>query len=138
MSLALKACRTVICTNYDKALTSTYSRELIKEKLIEQKWKVNEIYIMKSRKSFKVELSSRKVLQKFLQQETITIGSIRLMEKQIEPEIDPTIQECLGCGVLQPNHSSEFCPNRKICLKCSGRDHKFYDCFIPIKDSLFL
>ena len=53
------------------------------------------------------------------------------MEKQIEPEIDPTIQECWGCGVLQPNHSSEFCPNRKICLKCGGRDHKFHDCFIP-------
>ena len=86
---------------------------------------------MKSNKSFKIEMSSRKEAQKFLKQESISIGGIRISDDSKEPEIDPTINQCWACGVLDPNHNSENCTGRKICIKCGETSHNFFECPIP-------
>ena len=135
MSLSLKSCRTIFCTNFDAALLQTYTKENIKEILIQQKWKVKDIYIMKCSKSFKIEMATRKQAHKFLKQEKINIGGICLSENSIEPEIDPTINICWECGIHEPNHNSENCPGRKICIKCGETGHKFYECRMPRKTS---
>ena len=131
MSLSLKACRTIFCTNFDPTLLTTYSKENIMEILKQQKWKVKDIYIMKSNKSFKIEMSSRMQAKNFLEKESINIGGIRLDNNSKEPEIDPTIKQCWECGILNPNHNSQECTGRKICIKCGDIGHKFYQCYIP-------
>ena len=60
MSLSLKACRTIFCTNLDSALLATYSNEDIKNILKQQKWEAKEVYKMKSGKSMKIEMETRK------------------------------------------------------------------------------
>ena len=131
MSLALKACRTIFCTNFDAALLTTYTKNNIIDILKQQKWEVKDIYVMKSNKSFKIEMKTRKQAQKFLDTETINIGGIRLTNNQREPEIDPTIKQCWECGVLNPTHNSQGCTNTRICIKCGETGHKFYECTIP-------
>ena len=134
MSMALKACHTIFCTNFDPAILQAYSNDRIKEILVAQEWKVREVYIMRSGKSMKIEMETRKQAIKFLEQEQINIGGIRINEEQKEQEIDPTIKQCWECGELNPTHSSATCPGRKICLKCGSHEHKFFDCWIPRKD----
>ena len=133
MSLSLKASRTVFVTNFDHALLQTYSKENIMEILKGQKLKVKDIYIMKSKKSFKIEMTSRNQAKELLKKEAIDIGGIRITNTSIEPEIDPTINQCWECGILEPNHNSQNCTGRKICIKCgvSQTDHKFFNCPIP-------
>ena len=131
MSLSLRACRTIFCTHFDPTLLDIYDKNNIIEILHQQKWKVKDIYIMKSKKSFKIEMSSRKEAQRFLRQESITIGGIKLLEDSLEPEIDPTINQCWECGDLEPTHNSQYCTGRKICIKCGNTGHKFYECQIP-------
>ena len=58
-SLALKSCRTILCTNFDAALRQTYTRNNIPDTLIQQKWNVRDINIMKSNKSFKIEMATK-------------------------------------------------------------------------------
>ena len=70
-----------------------------------------------------------------MKQEKINIGGICLSENSIEPEIDPTINICWECGIHDPNHNSENCPGRKICIKCGETGHKFYECRMPRKTS---
>ena len=135
MSLALKACRTVFCTNFDPTLLTIYSKEKIIDLLTQQKWKIKDIYIMRSQKSFKIEMKTRKEAQKFLTQESINIGGIRISEESKEPEIDPTIQQCWECGAQNPTHNSQTCPGRKVCIKCGSTDHNFFACFIPKKST---
>ena len=91
-----------------------------------QKWKVNDIYIMKSNKSFKIEFTNRNQAKAFIKKETC-IGGIRISDHSKEPEIDPTINQCWECGILEPNHNSQNCTGRKICIKCgvSQTVHKF-------------
>ena len=131
MSLSLKSCRTVFCTNFDPVLLQTYDKKYIKEILKEQKWKVKEIYIMKSNKSFKVELTSRSEAKKFLKHENINIGGIRIGENCKEPELDPTIIQCWECGEMDPNHKSQNCTGHKKCIKCGETSHNFFNCPIP-------
>ena len=107
MSLSLKASRTVFVTNFDHALLQTYSKENIMEILKGQKLKVKDIYIMKSKKSFKIEMTSRNQAKELLKKEAIDIGGIRITNTSIEPEIDPTINQCWECGILEPNHNSQ-------------------------------
>ena len=54
MSLSLKACRTIFCTNLDPALQTAYSTEDLKDLLNQQEWKVKDIYKMRSGKSMKI------------------------------------------------------------------------------------
>ena len=131
MSLSLKACRTIFCTNFDQSLLETYTKENIMDFLKQQKWKVKDIYIMNSKKSFKIEMTSRKQAQDFLNKETIDIGGIRISNNSKEPEIDPTIRQCWECGAINPDHNSDGCTGRKICIKCGETGHKFYGCTLP-------
>ena len=136
-SLALKANRTVFCTNLDPALLSTYTdKNEIKNMLQEQNWKIENIYFMKSKRSFKIEMKNRKQAKEFIKNPHTHIGGIKLTDDNKEPEIDPTINQCWECGQLEPNHKPKFCPGPKICLKCGCTDHKFFECPIPkdIKD----
>ena len=133
MSLSLKASRTVFITNFDQSLLQTYSKYDIIEILKQHKWRVKDFYIMKSKKSFKIEMTTRKQAMDFLKEETINIGGIRISDDSKEPEIDPTINQCWECGIINPNHSSQNCTGRKICIKCgvSQTEHKFFNCPIP-------
>ena len=76
-------------------------------------------------------MSSRNEAKRFLHQDTISIGGIRLTEQSREPELDPTINQCWECGELEAKHNSDNCTGRKICIKCGETTHKFYNCPIP-------
>ena len=131
MSLSLKACRTIFCTYFDQTLLQIYEKENIIDMLKQQKWKVKDVYIMKSKKSFKIEMCSRQEANRFLKIQSISIGGINITEDSIEPELDPTINQCWECGVLDPDHNTQNCTGRKICIKCGDTSHKFYECPIP-------
>ena len=135
MSLSLKACRTIFCTNFDATLLDTYTKTHIMDLLKLKKWKVKDVYIMKSNKSFKIEMTSRKQAQAFLKEKSINIGGIQLSSNSKEPEIDPTIRQCWECGVLNPSHNSQGCTGTHICIKCGIRGHKFYECDIPKEEN---
>ena len=64
VSLSLKSCRTIFCTNFDAALLETYTRENIMNILKQEKWNVRDVYIMKSKKSFKIEMATRNQAKK--------------------------------------------------------------------------
>ena len=55
LGLKLKANRTVFCTNLDPTIIGTYDKQDIKESLTEQNWKIKDVYIMKSKKSLKID-----------------------------------------------------------------------------------
>ena len=131
LSLELKASRTVFCSKLDPAILATYSKEDIKASLQQQRWKIKEIYITKSKKSFKIEFINKKQAIAFIQDNNTHIGNIRLSEDSKEPEVDPTIKQCWECGQLEPNHNTQNCLGKKICLKCGDPTHKFYACPIP-------
>ena len=129
--MALKAARTVYCSNFDLALFDAYTHTAIKEHLIHAKWNVNNVYIMNSKKSFKIEFKTTKEARKFIDSKNTSIGGIQLHQNTKEMEIDPTVPQCYVCGILHPTHNSNNCPGPKKCLKCNSRDHQFYDCLIP-------
>jgi len=131
LGLKLKASRTVFCTNYDPTITATYSKQEIIESLQQQKWKVKDIYMMKSKKSFKIEFSDSDQAKRFIQNKSTSIGNIILTDNTKEHEVDPTITHCWECGQMEPDHPARYCTGQKICLRCGARDHKFYNCTIP-------
>ena len=90
---------------------------------------------MKSNKSFKIEMKTRNQAKDFLKLESINIGGIRLTNNSKEPEIDPTINQCWTCGILNPKHNSQNCTGNKICIKCGETNHKFYECPIPKEEN---
>ena len=89
----------------------------------------------KNFKSFKIEFSTRKQADKFLNQASINIGGIRLLHSNREREVNPCIPQCWGCGHINTNHSLTACPEyvnqQMLCLRCGTRGHRFYDCHIP-------
>ena len=93
--------------------------------LQEQNWKVENIHLMKSRRSFKIEMKNRKQAREFIKNPNTHIGGIQLTEDNKVPEIDLTINQCWKCGQLEPNHKPTFCPGPKICLKCGDKNTNF-------------
>ena len=81
--------------------------------------------------SFKIQFKSTLQATKFIGNTNTGIGGIKLMQQHKEKEIDPTIHQCWGCGILNPQHNSFNCPGPQICLKCGSLEHKFFDCRIP-------
>ena len=62
---------------------------------------------------------------------------ILLKPEHKEFEVDPVIDQCWGCGQLNPNHSSNDynCPRR--CIKCGRSGHQFFECSIPkVKENM--
>ena len=55
------------------------------------------------------------------------------MQKHKETEVDPTIHQCWGCGLIDTDHTSQTCNGYKICLKCGDPRHDFFNCPIPKK-----
>ena len=129
--MALKAARTVYCHSFDPTLLLTYTHNKIKELLIQDEWDVKNVYIMNSKKSFKIEFKSTKQAQMFTDSISTSIGGIRLRQESKELEIDPTVRQCWTCGVLEPKHNSINCPGPERCLKCNSSDHQFHACSIP-------
>ena len=130
--ISVKAARTVYCYGFDPTLLTTYSQpNEIQDILIQAGWKVREIIIMNSRKSFKIVMSSALEAKKFIDSNSINIGGIELKKSNKESEIDPTVKQCWSCGILNPNHNNNNCPNSKHCLKCFSSQHKFYQCPLP-------
>ena len=76
-------------------------------------------------------MADRSQAQKYINSTDTVIGGIKLTEENKEPEIDPTVKQCWSCGILNPNHNNDNCPNSKHCLKCFSSQHKFYQCPLP-------
>ena len=130
LSMALKATRTVFCTGFDRALLQTYSKEKIQELLEEKGWEVRGIFIMKNKYNFKIEFKTKEIATKFLANINTEIGGIKLTQQSKEREVDPTIDQCWTCGIINPDHKN--C-QVLVCLKCGDGDHNFFDCRIPRK-----
>ena len=131
LSMALKAARTVYCYNLDNTLLNTYTQQDIKENLIQAEWKVKDVYIMNSKKTFKIEMETTAEAKKFINSKRTAIGSILIHQESKEVEVDPTIPQCWECGRLNPQHTSNLCPENKRCIKCGNRSHQFFGCPIP-------
>jgi len=110
LTMPLKAVRTVFCYGFDSALLTTYSAFDIGEQLRQAEWNVRNIYIMDSKKSFKIELNTTLEAKKFIESDTTNIGGIRLLKENKEKEIDPIVAQCWDCGILNPTHTSHNCP----------------------------
>ena len=126
--MSLKTARTVFCYGFDPALLSTHDGDSIKQDLIANDWMVSSVYVLQSKRSMKIEFSSRDAANKFLKLKHVNILGIRLENKHMEPEIDPSIDQCYNCGALDPGHTRELCPNRTCCLRCGYQGHTFFEC----------
>jgi len=131
MSMALKAARTVYCFNLDDTLLNTYTQLDIKESLKQAEWKVKDIYIMNSKKTFKIEMETTEEARKFINSRRTAVGHILIHQDSKEVEVDPTIPQCWECGQLNPKHNSSTCPGNKRCIKCGNRSHQFFNCPMP-------
>ena len=131
LSMALKAARTVYCFNLDDALLSTYTQHDIKESLKQAEWKVKDVYIMNSKKTFKIEMETTVEAKRFINSRRTSVGSILIHQESKEVEVDPTIPQCWECGHLNPKHISSTCPGNKRCIKCGNHSHQFFNCPIP-------
>ena len=134
ISMTLKASRTVFCIGFDHALLSAYNKELIEEHLKSKGWEIVGVYIMKHTKAIKIEFPTSKQANIFLKNTNTSIGAFKLLQEHKEREVDPTINQCWECGVINPDHNTKNCQGLKICLKCGSTDHKFYNCRIPRKN----
>ena len=56
---------------------------------------------MKGNNTFKIEMQTKKEATKFLSNTNTAIGGIKLLQQHKEREIDPSINQCWGCGVSQ-------------------------------------
>ena len=131
LSMALKAARTVYCYNLDDTLLNTYTQQDIKEHLTQAEWKVKNIFIMNSKKTFKIEMETTEEARKFINSKRTAIGHIPIRQESKEVEVDPTIPQCWECGRLNPQHTSNLCPENKRCIKCGSRSHQFFRCPMP-------
>ena len=109
MFLALKASRTVYCHSFDDSLITSYTPTNMKDNLIQGGWKVNNIYIMNSKKSLKIEFLDSAQANKFINKSNTSIGGIPIHKDSKEIEIDPTVPQCWECGQLNPRHNSSDC-----------------------------
>ena len=112
ITIPLKAARTVYCYAFDPTLLATYPLpQTIKEHLVNDGWKVREIIIMNSKKSFKIVMETTREANKFVDSLSTSIGGIQIKNKEIE--INPIVDQCWTCGILNPNHNSSNCHNTK-------------------------
>ena len=120
--MTLKASRTVFCGGFDPVLLENSSKENIQSILETNNWKVKEIYIMRSGKSFKVEFRTKEQAHKFINTNT-NIEGVMLKPEHKELEVDPTIRQCWVCGRINPNHGSGECSNTS---EMRGRGAQFF------------
>ena len=130
LSMALRASLTVFIAGYDPALTQVYNADAIKQKLVDEGWKVMSVYVLQSKKAFKILMKNKEEVKKFLEMETVSIGNIQIAKKNINKEVNPIIPQCWGCGQIRAGHNKDTCRN-KVCLKCNSNAHDFTNCDIP-------
>ena len=88
--IPLKAARTVYCYGFDPTLLVTYPLpQTIKEHLVSDGWKVREIIIMNSKKSFKIVMETTRETKKFINSLSTSIGGIQIKKENKEIEINP-------------------------------------------------
>ena len=128
LTMALKTARTIFCYGFDPNLLATHDAEAIKQHLIDADWKVSSVYVLQSKRSMKIEFQCKTTANQFLKLKSINILGIRLESKHMEQEIDPSINMCYSCGVLDPGHTRDACPYPLCCLRCGYYGHAFYEC----------
>ena len=133
ITMAMKASRTIFCAGFDQDIITRYNQDDIKGYLEQRGWKVEGVYIMRNSRAIKIEFKTKQEATSFLTNINTSIGHVKLGQENKEREVDPTIRQCWGCGVLEPNHNTSDCRGTQICLKCGDRDHKFFQCRIPRK-----
>ena len=132
LSMQLRTARTIFCYGFDTSLLGACDAETIKQALTDASWEVANVYILQSKRSMKIEFNSRSVANKFLEENSINVCGIRIEKHQMEPEVDPSIDQCYNCGIIEPGHTRELCPHRACCLRCGYEGHLFYQCqYIP-------
>ena len=83
---------------------------------------------MNSKKTFKIEMETTEEARKFINIKHTAIGHIPIRQESKEVEVDPTIPQCWECGRLNPQHTSNLCPENKRCIKYGSRSHQFFGC----------
>ena len=134
ISMALKSSRTIFCIGFNEAILRMYNSVDIREELEGRGWEIAGIYTMKNSKAMKIEFKTSKIAKKFLENTNTSVGGVKLLQEHKEREVNPTINQCWECGVINPDHSSNNCQGKQVCLKCGITGHKFYDCSIPRKN----
>ena len=128
LTIQLRTARTVFCYGFDISLLEACDPETIKQALIEVGWEVSNVYVLQSKRSMKIEFKSRSSANKFLEVKAINVCGIRLENHQIEPEVDPSIDQCYNCGIIEPGHTREQCQHRPCCMRCGYEGHLFFQC----------
>ena len=118
LSMQLRTARTVFCSGFDSSLLGACDAETIKQSLTDAEWEVTSVYILQSNRSMKIEFSSRAAANKFLDTNSINVSGIGIEKHQMEPEVDPSIDQCYNCGIIDPGHTSELCPHPPCCMRC--------------------
>ena len=131
LPMALKAQRTVVIHSFDMALTETHSPQQIADMITSQGWSVKQVFVLRSKRAFKIQLSSKEETKKFFNQKEVAIGPIRIYQKSFEEEINPCINQCWKCGEINPGHTKETCKKPQVCLKCCSREHQIFECQLP-------
>ena len=128
--MQLRYARTVFCYGFDTGLLGACDAETIKNCLIDAtpSWEVSNVYILQSKRSMKIEFKSRTIANKFLELKSINICGSRIENHHMEPEVDPSIDQCYNCGSINPGHTREQCPHPRCCLRCGYEGHLFFQC----------
>ena len=128
LTMQLRTARTVFCYGFDTSLLDACDSETIKTELIQANWGVSNVYILQSKRSMKIEFKSRATANEFLKVNSINVGGIRIDNHQMEPEVDPSINQCYNCGIINPGHTRDLCPHPQCCMRCGYQGHPFYQC----------
>ena len=76
----------------------------------------------------KIEFNSRAVTNRFLEENSVNVCGIRIEKHQMEPEVDPSIDQCYNCGIIEPGHTRDQCPHSACCMRCGYEGHLFFQC----------
>ena len=131
LPMALKAQRTVVIHSFDTALTDTHNPEQIANLIKSQGWKITQVFILQSKRAFKIQFSTISEARKFQSQKEVAIGHIKIYQRSMEEEINPCISQCWKCGEINPGHVKENCNKTQICLKCCSKNHTLFECQLP-------
>ena len=131
LPMALKAQRTVVIHSFDMALTETHSARNIADLITAKGWKISSVFVLRSKRAFKIQFQNREETKKFLREKEITLQGIKIYQKSMEEEINPSISQCWKCGEINPGHIKEECRRQQICLKCNSRNHEIFQCRLP-------
>ena len=126
LPMQLRTARTVFCYGFDTSLLGACDNETIKQALTDASWDVTSVYILQSKRSMKIEFNSRLAANKFLETNSVNVCGIRIEKHQMEPEVDPSIDQCYNCGILEPGHNCEQCPHPPCCMRCGYQGHLFF------------